>query len=364
MVRIVYIVVFALLIVVGCKQPQQGMSVWNIPEAVYWDCAAKDSLLLRENIGFLGNSVRNFAALTDTSFLLSGGNNLFVYSLLGHQTGTFGCSGEGPFQYMRPDLFYVSDSLVYIFDRVPMKLYVYDKAGLPIRDYKLSCRGIADFAVYRDSLLCCLYDGTEEDKTLEVYELSSMRPLKTIRQKTEEDQVLYLAERAGGICISGDSVYWCTPSRLALYVLDLTHSGKAVVQRTYVDDDFEVEELEGKAYDLINENKKFVLDYMAANSRVTQVDIYNGDIYLLAETGKIEMAPDGMPRGGSRSLKVYRISLSNGKPQHVYQLDYPKLCALAKLQGGRLYLFRASFTEDDMEVWMEQVTFPAPPLAL
>ena len=362
MVRIFYIVVFTLLIVVGCKQPQQEMSVWNIPEAVYLDCAAKDSLLLRENIGFLGNSVRDYAALTDTSFLLAGENNLFVYSLLGHQAGTFGSSGEGPFQYMRPDLFYVSDSFVYIFDRVPMKLYVYDKVGLPIRDYKLPCRGIADFAVYRDSLLCCLYDGTEEDKTLEVYELSSMRPLKTVRQKTEEDQVLYLAERAGGICVSGDSLYWCTPSRLALCVLDLKHPHKAFVQRVYADDDFEVAALEGKAYDIINENRKFVLDYMAANSRVTQVCIYDGTISVLVETGKTEMAPDG--RGGNRSLKVYQISLSDGKPQHVYQLDYPKFCALAKLQGGSLHLFRASLTEDDMEVWMDKVTFPAPPPAL
>ena len=172
---------------------------------------------------FLGKSVNNFAVLTDSSFLVAGDRKLIIYSSAGKQIGKIGSVGNGPFQYSYPDAIYVSDKYVYVFSRFQRKLFVYDKMGVPVRDYDLPCQNVDEIAVCRDSLIACLYDGTEDDKTIEVFDLSSLKSLATIRQNKEEDMLLYLRIRAGGLCTTDDKIYGCRPSQLGVYAIDLNN---------------------------------------------------------------------------------------------------------------------------------------------
>ena len=94
---------------------------------------------------------------------------------------------------------------------------------------------------------------------------------------------------------------------------------------------------------------------MFSNSLVTQVDVWDNALYLLAETGKYALDADGTWQSGSRKLKIYQIDLASGHPLHTCQLEYPEHGTLAKLQEGNLYLFRATFTEDDMEISMDKI---------
>lgn len=244
---------------------------------------------------------------------------------------------------------------MYVFSRFQRRLFVYDKTGVSVRDYGLPCQNVAEFAVSRDSLITCLYDGTEGDKTIEVFDLSSMRSLTTIRQNKEEDLLLYLEVRAGGLCVAGDKLYGCRPSQLRVYVVDLKNPQDKVAEWAYTDDGFKVVPIEGSAYEIINTDRKFAVDYVFANSRVTQVDVWNNVLYLLAETGKFNIEPDGAWQSGSRVLRIYQMDLASGHPLHTCQLEYPEHGTLAKLQEGNLYLFRATFTEDDMEISMDKI---------
>ena len=344
-----------LLALSSCKE-QQTIPAKEIPATEVLSPKAKTSLLMQENRDFLGNRIQDFHPLTDSTFLVTGSvNNLFVYSDKGEQIGTIGTSGQGAFQYTRPDKCDVDDNTVYVFSRLQQKLFAYDKSGVPITDFSLPCRGIADFAVYQDSLLCCLYDGTEENKTLEVFRLSDMSSLTVVKQKTEEDQLLYLAEKAGGLCIEGDNLFWCTPSSLRLHKLNLKRLDEKPQEWCYSDSEFIVARLEKDACAIINGDRPFVMEYLNSNSRVTQVEAMNNNIYLLAETGAFSTDSDGSFHFEGRKLKIYQIDIVNGNPLHTYELAYPEHCTLVKLTDGCLHLFRATFTDNDMEIWMEKI---------
>lgn len=345
----------ALLSLVSCKHAQEELPLWEMPEASKEELSMESSLTLQENMDFLGKSVNNFAVLTDSSFLVAGDRKLIIYSSAGKQIGKIGSVGNGPFQYSYPDAFYVSDKYVYVFSRFQRKLFVYDKMGVPVRDYDLPCQNVDEIAVCRDSLIACLYDGTEDDKTIEVFDLSSLKSLATIRQNKEEDMLLYLRIRAGGLCTTDDKIYGCRPSQLGVYAIDLNNPQDEVKEWAYADDDFKVTPIEGSAYEIINTDRKFAIDYVFSNSLVTQVDVWDNALYLLAETGKYALDADGTWQSGSRKLKIYQIDLASGHPLHTCQLEYPEHGTLAKLQEGNLYLFRATFTEDDMEISMDKI---------
>ena len=317
----------ALLSLVSCKHAQEKLPLWEMPEASKEELSVESSLTLQENMDFLGKSVNNFAVLTDSSFLVAGDRKLIIYSSAGKQIGKIGSVGNGPFQYSYPDAIYVSDKYVYVFSRFQRKLFVYDKMGVPVRDYDLPCQNVDEIAVCRDSLIA----------------------------NKEEDMLLYLRIRAGGLCTTDDKIYGCRPSQLGVYAIDFNNPQDEVKEWAYADDDFKVTPIEGSAYEIINTDRKFAIDYVFSNSLVTQVDVWDNVLYLLAETGKYALDADGTWQSGSRKLKIYQIDLASGHPLHACQLEYPEHGTLAKLQEGNLYLFRATFTEDDMEISMDKI---------
>lgn len=204
------------------------------------------SLALEENIGLLGKRIQDFFNLTDSTSLVVSGDCLFVYSHQGTQVCQIGEKGEGPGRYIRVDKVFVSDRYIYVWNSVQKKILAYTYTGSFVADYTLPLQGIADFVIYKDNLLCCLFNGTERDKSIEIYDLKTMKAKASFSSKTEEDQLLFLAEKAGGLCLNGSKLHWGFPSKLTLYALDLEDLDSPVLETAYRDDDFKVEKLKRK----------------------------------------------------------------------------------------------------------------------
>lgn len=321
------------------------------------------SIALEENIGLLGKRIQNFSNLTDSTSLVVSGDCLFVYSPHGSQIRQIGEKGEGPKQYIRVDKVFVSNKYIYVWNSIQKKILVYTYDGDFAADYTLPLQGIADFVVYKDSLLCCLFNGTEGEKSVEIYDLNTMKIKKTFCSKTEEDQLLFLAENAGGLCLSGNKLFWGFPSKLILYALDLEHLDKPIVETAYRDDDFKVESLKMKAYELINANKLKAMEFINSNSRIVQLDADDEFLYVMAETGKITWESDGSFNNEGRKIKLYVIDVNNNIPLFTHVYDIPSYCGLYKMVNGHLYMFRASFSEDDFKVWMDRISVHPMPIS-
>lgn len=314
------------------------------------------SLFLEENIDLIGKRIQNFFRLTDSTSLVVSEEKLFVYSDQGYQLYQIGEKGEGPKQYIRIDKVSVSDKYVYIWNNVQKKILVYAFSGEFIKSYNLPQLGIADFVIYKDHLLCCLFNGTEGDKSIEIYDLHTMDTILSLTSKTEEDQLLFLAEQAGGVCLNGTKLYWSYPSKLALYVLDLENLETPVNEIVYKDDEFMVRKLGEKAYSLINANKFKAMEFINSNSRIVQVDTYDNFIFVMAETGNIIWQANGNFSYENRKIKLYMIDSRNWASLSTYVYDIPSYCGLTKFVDGYLYRFRASFSKDDYKVLMDKVS--------
>ena len=314
------------------------------------------SLSLEENIDLIGKRIQDYFRLTDSTSLVVSGEKLFVYSDKGYQLYQIGEKGEGPKQYIRIDKVSVSDRYVYVWNSVQNKILVYTFSGEFIKDYTLPHLGIADFVIYRDRLLCCLFNGTEGDKSVEIYDLHTMNTRLSLKSKTGEDQLLFLAEHAGGLCLNGTKLYWSYPSNLAVNVLDLENLETPVKEMVYTDDDFVVSKLERKAYDLINSNKIKAMEFINSNSRIVQVDAYDDFVFIMAETGNIIWQANGNFSFEDRKLKLYKIDSKNCASLSTYVYDIPPYCGLTKFVDGYLYRFRASFSEDDFKILMDKIS--------
>lgn len=100
------------------------------------------------------------------------------------------------------------------------------------------------------------------------------------------------------------------------------------------------------------------MEFINSNSRMVQVSAYDGFVYMVAETGKVVSEPNGSFNNANRKVKLYKIDAGNGTSLATYVYDIPLYCGLTKLVDGSLYMFRASFSEDDFKVWMDKIPVP------
>lgn len=346
---------FLLIVFSGCSEKTNNNITSTRTVVPAKPCDKVDfSLALEENIDFIGKKVQDFFSLAESKSLLISTDQIFVYSDQGNQLYQIGKKGEGLGEYIRVDKAFVSDNYVYIWNSAQKKLLSYSFSGKHIKDYAPSFYNMANFVVYKDSLLCCLFDGTEDDKSLGIYDLNTMSTIASFRSRTEEDQLLFLADNAGGICLNGNKLYWSYPSKLALHTVNLENLEDSMNEWVYKDEDFVVSELKEKAYDIINSNKLKAMEFIHSNSRIIQVSAYNDFVFIMAETGKISWQANGAFDLNNRKLKVYKIDAKNGTSVDTFIYDIPKHCGLAKIVNDYLCIFRASFSEDDFQVWMDK----------
>lgn len=345
------IITITIFFVLSCKN-EKTVTDYTFSDSFYVDSLIY-SCLLEENIDLIGKTISDFQLLTDSTFLLVSRKNVYIYSKNGVQLGLVGKAGDGPHQYLSPDKIYVSEKYVYIWCRAQRKVFVYTKTGKYISEYSTESQSILTFSIYKDQFLCCLLEGTEEDKIIDIYDLQNLKSVKSIYSEDQQDRLLSLAQFSGGLVLSNDMLYWSVPSKLTLHALNLKkQDGKELIYG-FQDRDFVVEKLTTDISALINDRKSEVLDFFRLNSRIIQIDYFENEFYIIAETGIIDRRIDGTFDYSNRKIKIYVLD-ENCKPINSYKLNYPLYCGLIKVIRGELYVLKADFSDNDFCVILEK----------
>lgn len=338
----------------GCTEKIERVSV---PNAEGLD-SVFSTLRLGENLDLLDDVILDCKLVTDTTFLLISRDKVFLYHNNGVQKRIVGNKGEGPGEYLSPDNVYVSDNYIYIWCRIKNKILVYSIEGNFLNDYLINVSSLSEFVVYKDRLLCCLYSNsfTGENKIVEIFDLKTMRSLKKYKTNRQEDFLLSVAHSAGGLSLVDDKLIWCSPSCLSLHVQDLNQLDNSEYIYEYNDNVFRIDKLEKTATEIINGDKRFLLNYLNSNSRVLQVDSFDGKIYIIAEVGEIVLNDEGIFDFDKRFFRIYVYNM-DFEPELTVELKYPVNCGLLKFMDGALHVFRGDLTDEDSFIFMDKYLF-------
>lgn len=347
-IGILLVVVSACL---GCTEKIERISVPNAEGLE----SVSSTLRLEENLDLLDDVILDCKSVSDTTFLLISSDKIFLYLNNGMQKCIVGNKGEGPGEYLSPDNVYVSDNYIYIWCRIKNRIFVYSKEGEFLKDYLINVSSLSEFVIYQDRLLCCLYSDslTGENIIVEIFDLETMHSLKKYKTNRQEDFLLSVAHSAGGLSLVDDKLIWCSPSYLSLHVQDLNQLDNSECIYEYNDEVFRVEKLEKTATDIINKDKRFLLNYLNSNARILQVDSFNGKIYLIAEVGEIVLNDEGIFDFDKRFFRIYVFNM-NFDPDLTVEMKYPVSCGLLKFINGELYVFRGNLTDGDFFIFMDK----------
>ena len=206
--------------------------------------------------------------------------------------------------------------------------------------------------------MCCLYANsfTGENKIVEIFDLKTMQSLKKYKTNRQEDFLLSIAHSAGGLSLVDDKLVWCSPSCLSLHVQDLNQLDNSECIYEYNDNFFRVDKLEKTATDIINRDKYFLLNYLNSNSRILQVDSFNGKMYIIAEIGEIVLNDEGIFDFDKRFFRIYVFNM-NFEPELTLDMKYPIGCLLLKFINGALHVFRGNLIDEDSFIFMDKYFF-------
>lgn len=338
----------------GCTEKIERMPV---PNAEGLD-SIFSTLRLEENLDLLDDVILDCKLVTDTTFLLISRDKVFLYLNNGIQKRIVGNKGEGPGEYLSPDNVYVSDNYIYIWCRIRNRILVYSIEGDFLKDYLINVSSLSEFVIYKDRLLCCLYANsfTGENKIVEIFDLKTMQSLKKYKTNRQEDFLLSIAHSAGGLSLVDDKLVWCSPSCLSLHVQDLNQLDNSECVYEYNDNFFRVDKLEKTATDIINRDKYFLLNYLNSNSRILQVDSFNGKMYIIAEIGEIVLNDEGIFDFDKRFFRIYVFNM-NFEPELTLDMKYPIGCLLLKFINGALHVFRGNLIDEDSFIFMDKYFF-------
>lgn len=302
------------------------------------------STYIKENIDFIGNYVSDFLIVNDSTYLLSTSHSIFIYSKSGNQIGVIGKQGEGPENYLNIGEICLSDKYIYVWCKTKQKLFVYDILGNLQTSYSLPNRKIISMCVYQDRFLCCMMDGTLENKIIEIYDLIESDSRRTIISDCKEIELLSCAQVAGDIKLKKNFLYWSTPAELSIYMLDLNNINGEIVQYKYDDNNFSVEKLPNKD---ISYDKKFIFNYINSNSRILQLSVNANGLYLMAEIGIIT------DNYKDRFIKIYQLN-ANGDLINTYKYDISENDGFFKILNDKLYILRAEDNNFDYNIVLDE----------
>lgn len=105
------------------------------------------------NLELLGN-LQSFNFLGEDHIVVASlrPSMVIVYDTEGDQLHTIGKHGEGPYEYLSPEIVRTFENNIYIFCRSLAKLMVFTVDGTPVREYINFSKGIKDFRIYKDRL--------------------------------------------------------------------------------------------------------------------------------------------------------------------------------------------------------------------
>lgn len=242
---------------------------------------------LEENIDVIQN-IDDAVFLNDSTFFVTSNKQVIKYNTHGKQLQIFNNNGSGPHEYINPSLLQATDSSLFVWCSMSLKLIEYDSNGnakSTVTNYK---RAIKNFAVYQDKQIFFYKNNASEPGVIDVYDIKEDRVIKTIGSAfSEEDLVLLILKSKPGIIIHDGFVYFVKPSSLELFRFDI--EGFTLETVSNIDDkEFSVSKVDNAA-NLINTQFMKVVDYINTNSITNNLFLVEEGLIIKSEVGRIMM---------------------------------------------------------------------------
>ena len=169
---------------------------------------------LEENLDVIQN-IDDAVFLNDSTFFVISNKQVIKYNTHGKQLQIFNNNGSGPHEYINPSLLQATDSSLFVWCSMSLKLIEYDSNGNAksmVTNYK---RAIKNFAVYQDKQIFFYKNNASVPGVIDVYDIEEDRVIETIGSAfSEEDLVLLILNSKPGIVIHNEYVYFVKPSSL------------------------------------------------------------------------------------------------------------------------------------------------------
>ena len=242
---------------------------------------------LEENLDVIQN-IDDAVFLNDSIFFISSNKQVIKYNTQGKQLQIFNNNGSGPHEYINPSLLQATDSSLFVWCSMSLKLIEYDSNGnakCMVTNYK---KAIKNFAVYQDKQIFFYKNNAAVPGVIDMYDIEEDRVIKTIGSAfSEEDLVLLILNSKPGIIIHNGFVYFVKPSSLELFRFDIDSFNLEIVSN--IDDkEFSVSKVDN-ASNLINTQFMKAVDYINTNSITNNLFLVEGGLIIKSEVGEIVM---------------------------------------------------------------------------
>lgn len=245
--------------------------------------------VLQENIELVGE-VNSFDLLGESHFVVTSKSpeRVMLYDREGNQIRIIGERGEGPFEYLSPEVVLTYNDSIYVFCSSLLKIMVFTRDGTPLKEYKFS-KAIRDFRVV-ENLLYVYTFGDADGPIIQLYDLVSEEFLsEEFGTKSNEHKVLVSFDCSGGMAVKKDKLYFTSVDALAVHQIDMKDMTYTIHEVR--DDIFKVERI-SENHRTFMENFGKSIKYIYNSDIVTGLYAVRDGIVITTEGGEVEM--DGL----------------------------------------------------------------------
>lgn len=275
-------------------------------------------LTFNENIDLIGG-IHTLNFIDDDTLVVSTVNptNIYLYSSKGNQIKKIGKLGNGPGEFMSPNLIKIFDNQIYIWDSDNLKLVIYNKSGDYISQYGNFETAIKDFVIYNNFI--CFYYAGGHSNIMGIYDLSHQKFIHQGIEASQEHILLNVNNCAGGLIIDKNLLIYFSADELTLNSINLNDF--RTLNKNILDKEFKVASIQS-AHDIINNSRNKMIEYLMVNSFIK--DVYQTDMeYIIhSEIGSLNYNEDKSFNNSERKNKFLFINKKTFKIESHYYEDH------------------------------------------
>ena len=305
---------------------------------------------LSENLGLLSN-ISSFCFVDSSLFVVSTTkpSKLFIYDISGKQIAKIGNNGRGPNEYLNISLVKTYNEKIYVWCDKQLKLIVFNKKGVPLKEYKNFNKAIRDFIPYENDVYFYLAGGIENG-LIEIYNLNQEKSKGKYYNPSNEHNLLGILKYSGGMTIHNNKLLFSSADKLVINSLDLLSS--EMIDFNFRDVDFKVTKVENDSRQIVNRKRNKVFEYINNNSVVTGLYSLSNNILLTTEIGYY--IKEGKRLSNKNRYKKWFVISNNMHIKYAIQVkqEWDLDSSLIYEYNGDLYMIILKIKKEEMYYYL------------
>jgi len=245
----------------------------------------KREIVLKEDKILIGR-ISDFTVASDKSiYALDSQQGVIIkFDKNGNQPETFGKKGRGPYEFLGPSSILIDGDTLSIWDKKQLKFIALTTEGKPLLELTDFTKSVSYIKKYKNYLIT-YNSGGFIDSVIDIYDLENKKLIIKLGDKTNEHILLMTLRGSGGISVANNRILYSRADELVLREVNL----KTFQETNYPIHipGFNVDKLTTTAHQIVNNNRKEMTDYLATNSRITNIFSLNDYVIVEAHTGHL-----------------------------------------------------------------------------